>query len=210
MSDEQHYAESLMFRALTPAVRALLLANIIVFALQWLTGDLAAFALYPWNAQQLYGTPSFEPWQLVTYAFLHGGFWHIFLNMLALYMFGPDVEDVIGSRRFTLYYFVCVIGAGITQLIVSSWVHPSPEATIGASGGIFGVLLFYGLMFPHRKVLVYFAIPMPAWLFVTLYGVLELYQGVAGTQQGVAHFAHLGGMAFGYPLILYWRHRRYR
>jgi len=200
-----------MFRHLTPVVRALILANVIVFGLQYLTGGqglLIDFALWPWRGHQLYGTPPFEPWQLITYAFLHGGFWHIFGNMFALFIFGPDVEAQIGPRRFTLYYFVCVIGAALTQLFVMHAIYPGPYPTIGASGGIFGVLLFYGLAFPHRRLLLLFPpIPMPAWLFVTLYGVLELALGVFGTSQGVAHFAHLGGMATGYLLIRYWRSR---
>jgi len=198
-----------MFRNITPVVRALLYANVIVFGLQWLTGQrliLALFALWPWQSHLLYGTPPFEPWQLVTYAFLHGGFWHIFGNMFALWMFGPDVEALIGSRRFTLYYFVCVIGAALAQLFVVHVIFPGPYPTIGASGGIFGILLFYGMAFPHRRLLLLFPpIPMPAWLFVTLYGVLELFLGVFGTSQGVAHFAHLGGMVTGFALIQYWR-----
>ena len=197
-----------MFRNLTPVVRGLLYANIIVFILQYLTGPrlLIDGALWPWHGAQLYGTPPFEPWQLITYAFLHGGFWHIFGNMFALYIFGPDVEALIGSRRFTFYYFVCVIGAALTQLLVVADLHPGPYPTIGASGGIFGILLLYGLAFPHRQLLLLFPpIPIRAWLLVTLYGLLELGLGVFGTEQGVAHFAHLGGMATGFLLILYWR-----
>lgn len=197
-----------MFRNLTPVVRVLLYANLIVFGLQWLTAQRLQldFDLWPWHGMQLYGDPPFEPWQLVTYAFLHGGLWHIAGNMFALYIFGPDVELLIGSRRFTLYYFVCVIGAALTQLFVMAEIHPSPYPTLGASGGIFGILLFYGLAFPHRQLLLLFPpIPMPAWLFVTLYGVLELALGVFDTNQGVAHFAHLGGMAAGFVLIWYWR-----
>ncbi len=200
-----------MFRNLTPVVRALLYVNVIVFGLQWLTGQtliLQLFALWPWDGNALYGAPPFEPWQLITYAFLHGGFWHIAGNMFALYIFGPDVEALIGSRRFTLFYFVCVIGAALTQLFVVHAIHPGPYPTIGASGGIFGILLFYGMAFPQRQLLLLFPpIPIRAWLFVTLYGLLELGLGVFGTEQGVAHFAHLGGMVTGYALIMYWRWR---
>ena len=143
-------------------------------------------------------------------AFLHGGIWHLAGNMFALLIFGPAVERVLGAQRFALYYFACVVGAALTQLWVAHSLYPEPYATEGASGGIFGILLFYGMTFPHRQVLLIFPpIPMPAWLFVTLYGILELCLGVFGTSQGVAHFAHLGGMATGYLLILYWR-RRYR
>ena len=205
-----------MFRQLTPVVRTLLYANIAVYLLQLLTGLdngwlLDEFALWPWGADRLYGLPPFEPWQLVTYAFLHGGTWHIFGNMLALYMFGPDSERVLGSQRFAFYYFACVVGAALAQMFVMHSIAPGPYPTLGASGGIFGILLFYGMTFPHRQLLLLFPpIPMPAWLFVTLYGVMELSLGVFGTNQGVAHFAHLGGMATGYALIMFWRHRSQR
>ena len=208
-----------MFRQLTPAVRVLLYANVIVFALTVLVGERTRdvieglFALWPLDSARM-GYPPFEPWQLITYAFLHAGWWHLFGNMFALYMFGPDSERLLGTRRFTIYYFVCVLGAAVSQLLVSKYLYPGPSETIGASGGIFGILLLYGMAFPHRQLLLLFPpIPMPAWLFVTLYGVLELALGVFGTSQGVAHFAHLGGMATGYVLIRYWRARsgsRYR
>jgi membrane associated rhomboid family serine protease len=199
-----------MFRNLTPTVQALLYVNLIVYALEWLTGDrlLVIFALWPWDAARDYGAPPFEPWQLVTYAFLHDPttIWHLLGNMFALYMFGPDVERTLGWRRFLVYYFACVVGAAFTQLWVVHALSPGPYETIGASGGIFGLLLFYGMTFPNRKLLLLFPpVPMPAWLFVTLYGVLELSMGVFGRGQGVAHFAHLGGMATGLALILYWR-----
>jgi membrane associated rhomboid family serine protease len=196
-----------MFRNLTPVVRALLIANLVGFGLEYLIGDrlLVQFALWPWGVQ---AQAPFEPWQLVTYAFLHGGFWHLFGNMLALYMFGPAVELVLGPRRFALYYFVCVIGAALTQQLVTRPVFGDASPTIGASGGIFGLLLFYGLAFPHRRVLLLIPpIPMPAWLFVTLYGLLELFLGVFGSGQGIAHFAHLGGMATGALMILYWHNQ---
>lgn len=201
-----------MFRQLTPAVRALLYANVIVFALDLLAGERVAdrldalLALWPWDSAARYGYPPFEPWQLITYAFLHAGWWHLFGNMFALYIFGPDCEALLGTRRFTIYYFACVLGAAVSQLLVTQYLYPSPYPTVGASGGIFGVLLLYGMAFPHRQLLLLFPpIPMPAWLFVTLYGILELCLGVFGTSQGVAHFAHLGGMATGYVLIRLWR-----
>jgi membrane associated rhomboid family serine protease len=197
-----------MFRSLTPVVRALLYTNLIVYVIETLTGDrlLVPFALWPLNAHALYGAPPFEPWQLVSYAFLHGSWLHLFSNMLALFMFGPDTERVLGARRFTEFYFACVIGAAVTQMIVMRIVDPGPTETIGASGGICGILLFYGMNFPHRRIMLIFPpIPMPAWLFVTLYGIFELVQGVSGSSQGVAHFAHLGGLATGYLMILYWR-----
>jgi membrane associated rhomboid family serine protease len=199
-----------MFHPMTRIVRAILYLNLIAYALERLTGDhlLATFALWPLDAQRQYGAPPFEPWQLITYAFLHDpeNLVHLLGNMFALYMFGPDAERVLGPRRFALYYLACVVGAGVTQLWVVHALAPAPYETIGASGGIFGLLLFYGVTFPQRRILLLIPpIPMPAWLFVTLYAVLELYLGVSGRMQGVAHFAHLGGAATGLLLILYWR-----
>src|SRR5690348_11225564 len=112
-----------MFRQLTPVVRALLYANLIAFGLTWLLGDrlVIEFALWPWHGDRLFGAPPFEPWQLVSYSFLHEGFWHLFGNMFALYMFGPDSEVLLGARRFATYYFVCVIGAAVSQLLVTQY-----------------------------------------------------------------------------------------
>ena len=134
-----------MFRHLTPAVRWLLLANVGVFALQGLFPYALEerFALWPWHAAQRYGAPPFEPWQLVSYAYLHGGFGHIFTNMFAVYMFGPELERLLGARRFNLYYLVCVVGAALTQLTVQELFQQSESGpTVGASGGVFGLLLF--------------------------------------------------------------------
>jgi membrane associated rhomboid family serine protease len=199
-----------MFRNLTPIVRALLIANLGVFAVQFLLGPkvFMPLALWPVHGDVLYGGLPFEPWQLLSYGFLHFQFWHLFANMFALYMFGPDVELLLGRRRFPVFYFVCVGGAAVAQELVTATIYRSPYPTVGASGGIFGLLLCYGMAFPHRRLLLLFPpIPLPAWLFVTLYGVLELVLGVFGTGQGVAHFAHLGGMAAGLALILHWRAR---
>src|SRR5690606_13106562 len=146
-----------------------------------------AFALWPLGN-------GFLPWQLVTYAFLHGSVAHIFFNMFALFMFGSEIERLFGTRWFTIYYFVCVIAAGITQLVVNAMLG-SGAPTVGASGGVFGLLLAFAMYFPQRKLyLIFFPIGLPAWLFVTLYGALELYLGVTQTASGIAHFAHLGGM----------------
>jgi membrane associated rhomboid family serine protease len=199
-----------MFTNLTGTVRALLIANLAVFAAQAFYGPelFAPLELWPLHGDLLSGALSFEPWQLVSYGFLHFQLWHLFANMFALYMFGPDVERLLGSARFRVFYLVCLVGAAVTQLAVSATIQPSPYPTLGASGAIFGILLCYGMGFPRRTLMLIFPpIPMPAWLFVTLYGVLELFYGVSGREPGVAHFAHLGGMAAGYALILYWRAR---
>lgn len=191
-----------MFPSLTPATRALIFANVAVFLIEQVAPYpmLHLFALWPLG-------PMFRPWQLLTYAFLHGGLLHIFFNMFALYMFAPALERFWGARRFLVYYLVCVLAAAGTQLAVEH-ATGSLEPTIGASGGIFGVLLAFGVLFPHARLLLLLPpIPMPAWLFVTLYGVLELFFGVTGTEAGIAHFAHLGGMFGGALMMLYWRAR---
>lgn len=198
-----------MFRNLTPAVRTLILINIGAYALQLLLGYPfeSRLALFPLHADERFGAPPFEIWQLLTYGFLHGGPEHLFFNMFALYMFGPDLERPMGARHFTIYYLVCVVGAAVTQLTVLELFDHTAAPTVGASGGVFGLLLAFGMAYPHRQLMLLFPpIPMRAWMFVTLYGVAELLMGVFGTMQGVAHFAHLGGMAAGYLLMLYWRH----
>src|SRR5690606_17911855 len=124
---------------------------------------------------------------------------------------GSEIEQLVGSRRFAIYFFVCVLSAALAQLIVQHIEGGMPAPTVGASGGVFGLLLAYGLAFPRRKLMLIFPpIPMPAWLFVTLYGLLELYLGFTARGSNVAHFAHLGGMAGGLALILYWRGQRRR
>jgi membrane associated rhomboid family serine protease len=146
-------------------------------------------------------------WQLISYAFLHGSLAHIFLNMFALFMFGSGLESYWGARRFLVYYFVCVLAAAVTQLLVEG-AAGGAEPVLGASGGIFGVLLAFAWYFPRQRLIVLpIPIPVPAWLFVTIYALIELFSGLTRTQQGVAHFAHLGGMAGGALCILYWRAR---
>jgi membrane associated rhomboid family serine protease len=180
-------------------VGALILANVAVFLLQGVYGDalLVPYALWPVGsayAPEFQSFVGFRPWQLVTYAFLHGGVAHLFLNMFALWMFGRDCEEVLGSTRFGLLYAAAVLSGGLVQLVVAS-SSGAMYPTVGASGGVFGVLLAFGVLFPRRRIVLLIPpIPMPAWLFVALYGAIELANGVFGTQTGVAHFAHLGGM----------------
>lgn len=190
-----------------PVTLALIVANVAVFLLQTVApGILIPFALWPLGAEQAGGTPvSFELWQVVSYAFLHGGLLHLAFNMFALYMFGGPIEQVFGGRRYLLYYFVCVVSAAIAQLAVSAMtgaVYPA----IGASGGVFGILLAYAIYFPRNRIMLLFPpIPMPARVFVLVYAALELFFGVTGTQEGVAHFAHLGGLVGGFVMLQYWR-----
>ncbi len=187
---------------------ALLIANGLVFALQQVNAQFMFinFALWPATDPR----SPFMPWQLLTYGFLHGNTTHIFFNMFGLWMFGRDIERFMGSQRFLIYFVVCVVGAGIVQLIVAG-IQGGLYPTVGASGGVFGVLLAYGLTFPNRIVVPLFPpIPMRAITFVFIYGGLELYLGVSGGSPGVANFAHLGGMLFGFLLIQYWRRGRGR
>jgi membrane associated rhomboid family serine protease len=198
---------------LPPVTRTLLIINVAVFCLQLLTGDLLVgpFALWPTASTQFPNAPSFEIWQLLTYGFMHGSLTHLLFNMLALYMFGGEVERLLGPSHFLQYYLVCVVGAAVAQLVVTSNMNLPPLPTVGASGGVFGLLLAFGMAYPHRRIMLLFPpIPMPAWVFVTLYGMLELYLGVTGSGQGVAHFAHLGGMAAGYAMLVFWRNKARR
>ena len=188
-----------------PVTQALLIANVLVFLLE-MSGamPLGAFALWPPASGPL--DSNFEPWQIITYSFLHANIAHIFFNMLALYMFGSEVERLFGSRFYAAYYFAAVITAAITHLVVTSWLGGPPVPTVGASGGVYGLLLAFAIYFPHRRVMLLFPpIPMPARVFVFGFAVLELFFGVTGTAQGVAHFAHLGGMLGGWLMIQYRR-----
>jgi len=190
-----------------PVTQALLIANVAIFLLEQTAGMALFewFALWPPTAGPSVG-PGFQLWQLVTYSFLHGGLAHIFFNMFALYMFGSDIERLFGSRFFAAYYFVAVLAAAVCHLVVTAWMGGPPLPTVGASGGVYGLLLAYGLYFPNRQLMLLFPpIPMRARTFVIVYAVLELVLGVTGTAAGVAHFAHLGGMLGGYLMIRYRR-----
>ena len=184
---------------LQPVTRALLLINVAVFFLGRLFGGgiESVFALWP------LGT-NFLPWQVVTYAFLHGSFEHLFFNMLGLWMFGSELERIWGEKRFLQFYAASVLAAAFAQLIVTALMG-SVYPTVGASGGLFGLLFAFAVMFPNRVILLFFVIPMKARYLVALYGLLELYQGVYVMNSGVAHFAHLGGMLGGLLMMRYWR-----
>ena len=191
-------------------VKLLLISNFIIFFLEIYYGStlITKYALWPLddslgrlNSLQ----PHFQLHQLITYAFLHGGLLHLVLNMYVLWLFGSAIENLWGSRVFAIYYFVCVIGAALIQLIVSSQgVNHYP--TIGASGGVFGVLLAFGMFFPHVKLMLIFPpVLLQARTLVIIFVIIELLFGITGTAPGIAHFAHLGGMWFGFLLIQYWK-----
>ena len=182
-----------------PVTTLLIAANAGVFLLLVAApGLLTSFALWPVGA-------GFQPWQLLTYAFLHGGLFHIAFNMFALYMFGSAIERMFGARRYLAYYLVCVLSAAIAQLLTAA-ITGAVYPTVGASGGVFGLLLAYAIYFPHSRIMLIFPpIPMPARVFVVVYAALELFLGVTGTEEGVAHFAHLGGLVGGFIMLRYWR-----
>ena len=164
------------------------------------------FALWP------AGTPGspFAPWQLVSYGFLHGNLTHLAFNMFGLWMFGSDLERLWGPRRFLELYFVSVVGAGLIQLLVAG-MQGGLYPTVGASGGLYGVLLAFGLTFPNRIIVPLFPpIPMRAIVAVAVFAAIELFSGISGARPGVANFAHLGGMLFGFLMLRYWSRPRRR
>jgi membrane associated rhomboid family serine protease len=200
------------FRFFPPVIKALLVTNgaVYLFATffgRFHVGDYplsqlidSIFALYPIESDSP-GMPVFQFWQLFTYMFMHAGFTHLFFNMFALWMFGMELENTWGSRKFFLYYFLCGIGAGVSNLLLGP-IFGQGGPTVGASGAIYGILLAFGLMFPERPIFIYFLIPIRAKYFVMIFMAVEVFAGVTGTQDGVAHFAHLGGAAVGFILLM--------
>jgi len=193
------------FSLFPPVIKMLLITNIGLYILQIFLSSytiddiplehyvIKYFALIPLG----YG---FKIWQLVTYMFLHADFTHVFFNMFALWMFGVELEQVLGSRKFTFFYFACGIGGGLAHLLLGpSFTHPAP--TIGASGAVYGVLLAFGVLFPDRLIFLYFLIPIKAKYFVAMYILLEIF--AVGSNDLVAHLAHLGGAFTGYIFLLY-------
>lgn len=194
------------FSFFPPVIKILLISNTAI----WL---LTAFFLAPfkiggssiggdfglitqWLALWPFGT-NFWPWQLFTYMFMHGGLGHLFFNMLALWMFGMELENLWGSKRFIIYYLTCGFGAGVANLLVAPLIGLTVP-TVGASGAVFGILVAFGMLFPDRPIYLYFLLPIRAKYFVTGFIVLELFFGVTGSSSGIAHFAHLGGAAVGF------------
>ena len=185
---------------LPPVTQALMLINVAVFCLDLFVG--------PWFTRLLALWPlgeGFLPWQVVSYAFLHGSIEHLFFNMLGLWMFGAELERLWGTRRFIQFFAASVLVAALAQLMLAA-VLGLRSPTVGASGGLFGLLLAFGMLFPNRIIMPLFPpIPMKARTFVVVFGVLELALGFYSPAGGVAHFAHLGGMVGGWLVIRYWR-----
>lgn len=207
-----------------PATKSIIIINVLVFIMTLVDRDfmIRNFALfYP-------ASPLFKPWQVVSHMFMHGGFWHIFFNMYILFIFGSVLERVWGTKKYLLFYFVTGLGAaalhtGVQWIEVQHYMSQiaagDPAAaqnigdlmripTVGASGAIYGLLLGYGMLYPDAVLaLIFPPIALKAKWFVIIFAVIELLTGLTGTGGGVAHFAHLGGMLFGWLLILYWKRR---
>jgi membrane associated rhomboid family serine protease len=186
-----------------PATKTLLLVCVALFCVTYLLPQqgvfLSGFALWP------VASGNFWPWQVVTYAFLHGGELHLFFNMLGLWMFGSELERLWGQRRYLMFLLSGVLAAAVAQLIITQLMG-SNAPTVGASGALFALLLAFGMLFPNRVIMPLFPpIPMKARTFVIVFGALELFLGLYSRGSGVAHFAHLGGMVGGFLMIRYWR-----
>ncbi len=205
-----------------PATKSLIIINVLVFLMYCINREfmIVNFALF-YPASQY-----FKPWQIITHMFMHGGFWHIFFNMYTLYMFGSILERAWGAKKFLLFYFVTGLGAVALHSFVQ-WVevkiylaqlangvasaaaaihtvHMTP--TVGASGAIYGLLLGFGMLYPDaRLTLIFPPITLKAKWFVVIFVVIELLTGITGVGGNIAHFAHLGGMLFGWLLIMYWK-----
>ena len=192
------------FSFFPPVIKALLISNIGVFLLilflgNFRLGDYSVYVfIHEWFALMPLGQ-GFIVWQLFSYMFMHAGLSHLFFNMLALWMFGMELENTWGSRKFLTYYLICGLGAGLSNLLVAP-LFTSVGPTVGASGAIYGVLLAFGLMFPDRLIFVYFFVPLKAKYFVILYMVIEFVS--VSSNDGIAHFAHLGGAIVGFIYLL--------
>lgn len=206
------------------AVKNIIIINILVMIMTYLNETLMVekFALfYPTS-------PFFHWWQPVTHMFMHGGFWHILFNMYTLYIFGSTLERVWGPKKFLIFYFVTGIGAaaihtGVEWIQMQSWITQAAEGSqsalvsihqlkmtpsLGASGAIYGVLMGYALLYPDSMLVLFFPpIPIKAKWMVLIFAAIELVTGVTGTGGGIAHFAHLGGLIFGFILIRFWKKR---
>ena len=194
-----------------PVTKNLLIINILMFAGKYVASN------YGVDLDTILGlhfflSSGFHIYQFITYMFMHAGLEHLFFNMFAVWMFGRIIETTMGQRRFLIYYLTCGIGAGLCQELVQLGAYyygiHSLALTVGASGAVYGILLAFGMTFPNEPILIFpLPIPIKAKYFVTGYAVIELMSALGRANDGVAHFAHLGGALFGFLLILYWRKR---
>jgi len=193
-------------RNLPPITKSLILINLIVWLIDVSLrqrGIVLSYYLGLWTLQ----SGLFRFWQPLTYMFLHANLGHLFCNMFAVFMFGPSLEENWGRNKYLLYYFVCGLGAAAVQLFIWHLFGPAASVTIGASGAVFGILFAFGWLFPDIPMFILFVpVPIRARTFVYIYAAIELFAGLMDFSfDNVAHFAHLGGMLFGWLLILLWR-----
>jgi len=201
---------------LTPVVKNLIIINCIVYLGTVLVGD----SMYEKFSLFAFESPFFKPYQFVSYMFMHGGFWHLFLNMYTLMIFGLQLERVWGSKKFLTFFLVTGLGAAFCHnLVMHFQISHFIEAgnmmaaqrlmripAVGASGAIYGILLGYGMLYPNNILqLIFPPVALKAKWFVVIFAVIELVTGLLATSDGIAHFAHLGGMVFGLILILIWK-----
>lgn len=187
------------FSLLPPAVKHLIIINVLVYAADYV---LQKQGIYLGNILALFSLQSgnFQLWQPLSYMFMHANPTHIFFNMFNLWMFGAAMENFWGTKRFLVYYLACGIGAGLLYMLL-----PGMHVTVGASAAVYGLLLAFGMTFPNEYIYLYFLMPIKTKWFVTGMIVIELLQGIFYSYDGVAHFAHLGGMLIGFLLIMWWR-----
>ena len=223
-----------MFRNIPIVTRNLLIINVLVYLLASVV-ELGGKSLTDWGALHFFMASDFHVYQFITYQFLHGGFTHLFFNMFALWMFGCVIENVWGPKKFIFYYIFCGVGAGLCQEMVQyisfaadglTSLDPAQvlnvngqrlmtvdqimnlSSTIGASGAVYGILLAFGMTFPNERIFIFpLPIPIKAKWFVAIYAIIEFVSAMSSVGDGVAHMAHIGGMLFGFLLILYWRKR---
>ncbi len=194
------------FSILPTAVKHLLIINVLCYAAYFILRPQGIdlnniLGLWSINASKIYSNVyGFHIWQPLTYMFMHGSFDHLFFNMFSLWMFGAVLERYWGTRRFLFYYLVCGIGAGLLHLLV-----PGIHLTVGASGAVYALLLAFGMMFPNEYIYLYFLVPIKTKWFIIGMIAIELFEGIFRSYDGIAHFAHLGGMLIGFLIILYWR-----
>ena len=190
-----------------PVVANLLIINILVFLAEILLPGRISNALLEFGALSFWKGGDFHIWQPLTYMFLHANFGHIFFNMFALWMFGRTLEYELGPKRFLTYYMVCGVGAALIQYLTALAFGELPLMLVGASGAVMGLLLAFGVMHPNAVIMLLIPpIPMKAKWFVIIYGVIELFLGWRGVGN-VAHFAHVGGMLWGFVLLYWWKKR---
>ena len=188
------------FSFLPVAVKNLLIINGICYLADVVMARLGVIDLSYWLGIWTLQTGMFRVWQPLTYMFMHGSFEHLFFNMFSLWMFGATLENVWGTKRFLFYYMVCGIGAGLISMLI-----PGYHVSVGASGAIYALLLAFGMMFPNGYIFLYFLVPIKTKWFIVGMVVLELFEGFFRSSDGIAHFAHLGGMLIGFIIIMIWK-----